>query len=154
MGCDWGEANHTYFQIANLFLAFTYLIPSTIKGLIMLRLCLGTAGFFFTMWGGFILCSPDTLGWNFAFMVINFVHVAYLLYNMRPIKFSEEHEVLYASIFENLHVARWQYKSMATIGVAHEFEQNKVIAVEMETTGDSISILTSGRLVFCIVFCL
>ena len=145
MGCDWGDANHTYFQLANLFLAFTYLVPSTIKGLIVLRLCLGIAGFFFCMWAGIILCSPDTFGWNFVFMIINFGHVAYLLYNMRPIKFLVEHEVLYSSLFEHSHVARWQYKLIGTIGVVQKFEKDVVIAIERETEGDSISILTSGR---------
>ena len=89
MGCSWGEANHTYFQMANMFLAFSYLVPNNLKGLFVLRFVLGMAGFFFSMWAGIILCSPDTLGWNFAFMVINFGHVAYLLWTMRPIKFDE-----------------------------------------------------------------
>ena len=57
--CDWLEANHTYFHVANIFLALTYFCPNNLKGLIALRLCLGTAGVFFALWGVIILCSPE-----------------------------------------------------------------------------------------------
>lgn len=144
MGCEWGEANHTYFQLANLFLAFTYFVPNSMKGLIFMRLFLGSAGFCFTMWAGVILCSPDTFGWNFIFMIINFAHVIYLLYTMRPIKFPEEQEVIFGNMFESLGVARWQFKLVASIAEKREWSQNEAIATEDLTMCEDLCIVTSG----------
>ena len=90
---QWHDANHTYFQIANLFLAFTYFVPNTLSGLLILRFFLGTAGFFFALWAGVILCSPDTLAWNLVFLTFNYGHAGWMLYKRREIKFGEEHEV-------------------------------------------------------------
>ena len=143
-GRYWGPANHTYFQLANMFLAFSYLVPNTMKGLFILRIVLGTAGFFFAMWAGIILCSPDTLGWNFAFSVINFGHVGYLLWTQRAISFGEEHEVCYENIFEMLGVARWQYKVLAAIGKATDMPKGQVYATEDSTDGTDISIVIHG----------
>jgi len=141
----WNEPNHTYFHIANLFLALTYFCPNSIKGLIFLRLCLGTAGVFFCLWAGIILCSPDTLGWNLVFAVINYGHVLYLWYKMRPIKFSEEHEVLYGALFEQLDIARYQYKALVQLSTVKDLPEGEFYAREDETHGESISIVTFGR---------
>lgn len=145
MSCKWGPANHTYFQLANVFLAFSYLVPNSLKGLIVLRFVLGAAGFFFMLWGGTILCSPDTFGWNLAFMIINFGHVCNLLWTTRPISFSSEHEICYQNVFELLGVARWQYKVMAQLGVVRELKKDFVYAKEDETDGPDISIVIRGR---------
>jgi len=147
MGCTWGPANHTYFQLANMFLAFSYLVPNNLKGLFILRFVLGAAGFFFSLWAGIILCSPDTLGWNLAFTIINFGHVAYLLIKMRPIKFEEEHEICYENIFELLGVARWQYNVLAQLGKATELAKGHVYASEDLTDGTDISIVLHGSCV-------
>lgn len=146
MGCDWGEANHTYFQLANMFLAFSYLVPNTLKGLIILRLVLGLAGFFFAMWAAIILCSPDTFGWNIAFMFVNFGHVAYLAWSMRSIKFTEEHEVCYGSVFELLGVGRWQYNVLSQVGKVRELAKEEFYSKEEVTDGTDISILLHGSL--------
>jgi len=140
----WFDPNHTYFHIANLFLALTYFCPNNLKGLIVLRLFLGTAGVFFCLWAGIILCSPDTLGWNLVFAVINYGHVAYLWYIMRPIKFSEEHEILYAAVFEQLGIARYQYNGLVQLASVKELAKGEHYSKENETHGENISIVTSG----------
>ena len=141
----WFEPNHTYFQIANIFLALTYFCPNNLKGLIVLRLFLGTAGVFFCLWASIILCSPDNLGWNLLFSVINYGHVAYLLYSMRPIKFSEEQELLYAAVFEQFGVARYQFNSLAQLSFAKQLPKDEVYSQEHQTLGENISIVTAGR---------
>lgn len=141
---SWGEPNHTYFHIANLFLALTYFCPNNLKGLIVLRLFLGTAGIFFSLWAGIILCSPDTLGWNLVFAVINYGHVSYLWYIMRPIKFTEEHEILYGAVFEQLGIARYQYNSLVQLSTVSEIPKGEIYATENETHGENVSIVTSG----------
>jgi len=146
MTCEWGDANHTYFQIANLFLAFTYFVPNTIKGLLMLRFFLGTAGFFFCLWSGIIICSPDTLTWNLVFLAGNFGHASYLLYQMRPINFDDDNEIVYSSLFEPLGIKRWQYAPLAKISTVKELSNQDVIAIEHVTLGESVSILTSGSI--------
>ena len=143
--CEWGNPNHTYFHIANLFLALTYFCPNNLRGLIVLRLFLGTAGVFFSLWAGIILCSPDTLGWNLVFSVINYGHVAYLWYSMRPIKFSEEHELLYAAVFEQLGIARYQFAPLAGLSFVKHLKKEEVYSHENQTHGENISIVTAGR---------
>lgn len=141
---QWGDANHTYFQIANLFLAFTYFVPSTLKGLLVLRLFLGTAGLFFAIWAGVVICAPDTLAWNLAFILFNYGHGLYMLYSMRSIKFVEEHEILFGSLFEQLGVARYEYKDLADVSEVVELRKGQVYAHENETDGENIAILTNG----------
>ena len=142
---NWLDPNHTYFHIANLFLALTYFCPNNLKGLIALRLCLGTAGVFFSLWAGIILCSPDTLGWNLVFSVINYGHVGYLWYSIRPIKFGEEHELLYEAVFEQLGVARYQFSPLAQSSTVKQLPKDEVYSKENQTQGENISIVTAGR---------
>ena len=144
MGCHWGKPNDTYFQLANVFLAFCYLVPDTVKGIIVLRFLLGIAGFFFIMWGGTVLCSPDTVAWNIIFMCLNFGHVTYLLWKMRPIRFDEGQELCYENVFELLGVERWQYKAIAPLGMTTELPKGSFYAKEDVSDGTNISIVLSG----------
>jgi len=147
MACtEWLGANHTYFQIANLFLAFTYFVPNTIKGLLVLRFFLGTAGFFFSMWAGIILCAPDTLAWNLVFIVVNFGHASYLLYKMRRITFDDENELVYTTLFEPLGVERWQYAPLAKISTVKDLPNTEIVAIENKTHGECVSIITGGSM--------
>jgi len=147
MSCtEWLGANHTYFQIANLFLAFTYFVPNTIKGFLLLRFFLGTAGFFFSMWAGIILCAADTLAWNIVFIVVNFGHASYMLYKMRRINFDDENELVYTTLFESLGIERWQYAPLANISTVKEIPNTEILAIENKTQGECVSIITSGSI--------
>jgi len=147
MSCTkWLGANHTYFQIANLFLGFTYFVPNTIKGFLLLRFFLGTAGFFFSMWAGIILCAADTLAWNLVFIVVNFGHASYMLYKMRRITFDDENELVYTTLFESLGIERWQYAPLANISTVKEIPNTEILAIENKTQGECVSIVTSGSI--------
>lgn len=64
---------------------------------------------------------------------------------MRPIKFSEEHEVLYGALFEQLDIARYQYKALVQLSTVKDLPEGEFYAREDETHGESISIVTFGR---------
>jgi hypothetical protein len=53
-------------------------------------LAIGSA--FFAIWGWFILCAFDTFLWNAFFLLINVVHVIYLLCSLKPPKFDKQVE--------------------------------------------------------------
>ena len=92
-GClEWLPINHIYFQLANSFLFLSYLAPAGLYGLIYLRLMLAIGSAFFAIWGWIILCAFDTFLWNAFFLLINIVHVIYLLFSMRPVRFDKQVE--------------------------------------------------------------
>ena len=92
-GClQWLPINHVYFQLANSFLFLSYLAPAGLYGLIYLRVMLAIGSAFFAIWGWVILCAFDTFLWNAFFLLINLVHVIYLLFSMRPVRFDKQVE--------------------------------------------------------------
>lgn len=93
-GClEWLPINHVYFQLANSFLFLSYLAPAGLYGLIYLRLMLAIGSAFFAIWGWLILCAFDTFLWNAFFLLINIVHVIYLLFSiMSPVRFDKQVE--------------------------------------------------------------
>ena len=93
-GClEWLPINHVYFQLANSFLFLSYLAPAGLYGLIYLRLMLAIGSAFFAIWGWLILCAFDTFLWNVFFLLINIVHVIYLLFSiMSPVRFDKQVE--------------------------------------------------------------
>lgn len=52
-------ANHWLFQLANVFLFLSYLVPD----LLFLRVALALAGISFVLWGALILKTVDTVVW-------------------------------------------------------------------------------------------
>ena len=143
--CNWLPLNNFLFQIANVLLIFTYIVPDNLNGLFLLRFFLGTAGLFFALWGWMILCAPDTFGWNVLFMVGNYLHALYLFIHIkRPRQFPEQCEVVFKKLFEPLGVQRFQFQILVK-----EIKINSLKAGEFYATkgsiADRVSILISGR---------
>uniref|UniRef100_A0A7M5X9Q3 POPDC1-3 domain-containing protein n=1 Tax=Clytia hemisphaerica TaxID=252671 RepID=A0A7M5X9Q3_9CNID len=142
----WSEPYHTYFQLACFVGALTYFCPNNLKGLIALRLLLGISGVLFCLWTGTIICAIDSFIYNFIFAFVNFGHVAYLCYQMRPVKFKEdEHETLYKAVFEQLAIKRYQYKPLVQWATTERLSKGEFYSVENETRGEKISIMLIGR---------
>ena len=59
-----------------------------------------------SIWSWVILCAPDYFSWNFSFMVVNAVQTLVILYNIRPVKFCDDLEDVYVSVFQPLRVPR------------------------------------------------
>ena len=56
------------------------------------------------MWGWNVICAPDIFTWNFLFVLLNMGQVLHIIYQMRPVKFNQELEELYSTLFEPLRV--------------------------------------------------
>lgn len=59
-----------------------------------------------SIWSWVILCAPDYFSWNFSFMVVNAVQTLVILYNIRPVKFCDDLEGVYVTVFQPLRVPR------------------------------------------------
>lgn len=88
----WKQPNHIYFQLANAFFFLSYLAPNGMYGMLFLRCTLLIGCGFTALWAWTIECFFDAVVWNAVFVAINLVHIAVLLFYLRPIKFSKEVE--------------------------------------------------------------
>lgn len=59
-----------------------------------------------SIWSWVILCAPDYFSWNFSFMVVNAIQTLVILYNIRPVKFCDDLEGVYVTVFQPLRVPR------------------------------------------------
>ncbi|XP_047129084.1 popeye domain-containing protein 3 [Hydra vulgaris] len=147
LNCKWLPVNQFLFQMANIFLVFTYFIkPINAWGFIKLKLSLTLAGLCFAIWGGLIICSFDCLIWNLIFAFVNAAHILYLLVKVRSKRFSAEHEHLYVEAFRTCGVERFQYCKFS------ELSKNIVVQIGEYFTKDDLNqkreiyLVTSGRL--------
>ena len=63
-------------------------------------------------WAWNVVCAPDVFVWYFAFTMLNFGQLLYILYQMRPIKFDEDLEKVYSGLFGPMTVSRVQFKKL------------------------------------------
>eukprot|EP00795_Rhopilema_esculentum_P013815 gene13815-4745_t len=143
--CNWLPLNGFLFQLANLMLCLTYVVPDTLNGLFMLRFFLGSAGLFFTLWAWWNICAPDTLAWNVVFMIGNFVHALYMFIHIkRPRKFLEHVETVYEKFFKPMGIQRFQFQVLADNCSVRTLKDGKVYGAIGEKA-ERISILLQGR---------
>uniref|UniRef100_A0AAY5E9S4 POPDC1-3 domain-containing protein n=1 Tax=Electrophorus electricus TaxID=8005 RepID=A0AAY5E9S4_ELEEL len=96
---DWEKSQHLLFHLGNLSLVVGLLIPTTIGlHMILLRLLLMTG------LNAHCCATLDVMVWNVVFLLVNFVHLFFLLYKRRPIKIDRELKSVYKRMFEPLHV--------------------------------------------------
>ena len=144
--CNWLPANQFLFQLANIFLVFTYFVkPNGLFGLLQLRASLTMAGLCFGIWGGMVICSFDCMLWNSAFAVGNAIHLVYLMWKMTPKKFSDDQEALYMEIFKPVGVKRFQFQELVKIVKLISFHAGEYYAEQGITESDHIGILLEGR---------
>ncbi|XP_051880043.1 blood vessel epicardial substance [Pristis pectinata] len=146
---NWKEIHHLIFHLANICFAIGLLIPTTVKiHMILLRGMISIGCALFIAWAVFYRCALDIVIWNSLFLILNMMHLIYLLYKRRPIKLDKELKVLYRRMFEPLHVPpdlfqrlTGQFCSIMTL------KKDQTYAAEDKTSvDDRLSILLKGKM--------
>ncbi|UYV60149.1 NUP43 [Cordylochernes scorpioides] len=142
----WLPINNILFQVANLFLLFSYFATTSHFGVIYLRICLMLGSLFFALWGWIILCAFDTLLWNSVFTIINMLHIIILLYQLRPIGFNAEMEQVYKELFKPMKVSKHSFKKLiSAIKEVRILKPPDTFCVEKKSRLDQLSLVLSGR---------
>ena len=106
------------------------------------------AAFCFGFWGAFILCSLDTVIWNFGFAFGNGTHFVYLIIRIILKKFDDdetEDETIYFSLFEPVAVERYQYKKLLKSAERRVYNDTEPDANISATISDLIATLAESR---------
>ncbi|KAJ8314707.1 hypothetical protein KUTeg_006857 [Tegillarca granosa] len=149
IGCfTWTTNNHFLFQLANCVVLIGLLAPAGKHGVLFMHSSFVIGFLLLSIWAWVILCAPDFFSWNFAFMVINAIQMLFLMYNIRPIKFCDELEDVYVSIFQPLRLPRRLFRKMVspdccTMATLHEGE---AYATQGISKTDKLGLLISGRM--------
>ncbi len=84
---------HYYFHIGCAFFLLAFLASSYRYGNALYTRCMFTIGcILFFMYSYVVECHPDVLIWTLLFIVINLIHIIYLISKLRPVKFEKEIE--------------------------------------------------------------
>lgn len=144
---DWRDAQHSLFQLANMCLILSFLIPNRFRHYsFCLRLFLGLGYLFFALWSGLFVCMPDVLGWSAVFFLVNLIYLCYIGYRILPSRGNKVLDELYQTLFEPLRVSRSEYDSLVKQGCIHKLERFGEYAREGVTRcGLKTSILVKGR---------
>ncbi|XP_005754423.1 popeye domain-containing protein 1 [Pundamilia nyererei] len=146
---EWEQTHHLLFHVGNLSLLLGLAIPTTLAlHMIMLRLLLTTGCGLFIAWATLFRCNMDLMVWNVVFLVINFVHLFYLLYKRRPIKIDRELRSVYKRMFEPLHVQEALFQRLTgQFCTIQTLKKGQAYAAEDKTSVDErLSILLKGKM--------
>lgn len=107
---DWKDAQHYLFQLANLCLILSFLIPNWFRHYpLRLRFFLGIGYLLFSLWSGQNVCMPDVLCWSAAFFLVNLLYLCYIGYKILPPRDNKHLDELYQNLFELLQVSKMEY---------------------------------------------
>ncbi|XP_061145040.1 blood vessel epicardial substance [Syngnathus typhle] len=146
---EWEHAHHLLFHLGNMSLLLGLVIPTTLGlHMILLRLLLVTGCGFFIAWATLYRCNMDVMVWNAVFLVVNFMHLMFLLYKRRPIKIDRDLRSVYKRMFEPLQVNEALFRRLTgqfcTIKI---LTKGEAYAVEDKTSVDErLSILLKGKM--------
>ncbi|XP_061919731.1 blood vessel epicardial substance [Entelurus aequoreus] len=146
---EWEQAHNILFHMGNLSLLLGLLIPTTLSlHMILLRLLLATGCSLFITWATLYRCNMDVMVWNVVFLVVNFMHLTYLLYKRRPIKIERELRSVYKRMFEPLHVNEALFRRLTgQFSNILLLNKGQAYAAEDKTSVDErLSILLKGKL--------
>ena len=144
---DWHHAQHVLYQLANLFLAASLVIPGTFKSYWLLLRSIGAcACVFMALWGYHIVCQQDVFGWYLACAFINGLYTLVSLYSLYPAQFDCKLETLYEKTFRPIEMSRAEYKLLTAAGSVQTLTEGAEYCTEGATlTADAVSILLTGR---------
>ncbi|XP_048768781.1 popeye domain-containing protein 3-like [Ostrea edulis] len=147
--CHWVSPQHYLFQVANGVLLGALTCPAGKHGTLIMHSCFILGFLLLSIWSWVILCAPDYFSWNFSFMVVNAVQTLVILYNIRPVKFCDDLEDVYVTLFQPFRVPRHLYRKLmspeyCTLGTLHEGE---VYASQGISKIDRLGLLIAGRMV-------
>ena len=144
---DWTPAQHVLYQLANIFLAASFVVPVNFKLYwLLLRSVGATACVFMALWGYHIVCQKDVLGWYFACAIVNGLYTIISLYSLYPAQFNSKLDGLYRSTFKPIKLGRADYKLLTEAGSITVLPEGAEHCTEGATQlGSTVSILLSGR---------
>uniref|UniRef100_A0A8C9ZUU9 Popeye domain cAMP effector 1 n=1 Tax=Sander lucioperca TaxID=283035 RepID=A0A8C9ZUU9_SANLU len=146
---EWEHAHHLLFHLGSLSLLLGLVIPTTLGlHMILLRLLLMTGCGFFIVWATLYRCNLDVMVWNVVFLVVNFMHLFFLLYKRRPIKIDRELRSVYKRMFEPLHVREALFQRLTgQFCTIQTLKKGQAYAAEDKTSVDErLSILLKGKM--------
>ncbi|KAA8587866.1 hypothetical protein FQN60_016728, partial [Etheostoma spectabile] len=146
---EWEQAHHLLFHLGSLSLLLGLVIPTTVGlHMILLRLLLMTGCGFFIVWATLYRCNLDVMVWNVVFLVVNFMHLFFLLYKRRPIKIDRELRSVYKRMFEPLHVRQALFQRLTgQFCTIQTLKKGQAYAAEDKTSVDErLSILLKGKM--------
>lgn len=146
---EWEQAHHLLFHLGNLSLLLGLIIPTTMSlHMILLRLLLTTGCGLFIAWATLYRCNLDVMVWNVVFLLVNFMHLFFLLYKRRPIKIDRELRSVYRRMFEPLHVKEALFQRLTgQFCTIQTLKKGQVYAAEDKTSVDErLSILLKGKM--------
>ncbi|XP_053183151.1 blood vessel epicardial substance [Scomber japonicus] len=146
---EWEQTQHLLFHLGNLSLLLGLVIPTTMNlHMILLRSLLMTGCGLFIAWAALYRCNLDVMVWNVVFLVVNFMHLFYLLYKRRPIKIDRELRSVYKRMFEPLHVQEALFQRLTgQFCTIQTLKKGQAYAAEDKTSVDErLSILLKGKM--------
>lgn len=146
---EWEQAHHLLFHLGNLSLLLGLVIPTTLNlHMILLRVFLMTGCGLFIVWAALYRCNLDVMVWNLVFLVVNFMHLFFLLYKRRPIKIDRELRSVYKRMFEPLHVQEALFQRLTgQFCTIQTLKKGQAYAAEDKTSVDErLSILLKGKM--------
>ena len=152
---DWKEAQHLLYQLANLCIAVSFLVPNSFAyHVLCLRGLLALGSLFVLIWGATHVCHPDVLAWYLVFVLVNSCQLAYAAYTSWPVPLRAELEDLHDRTFAPLKVTRAEFRELVSTAVIKDLPNGGTYALEGAThCGERLSILLSGRWVghLCVI---
>uniref|UniRef100_A0A3B3VMB0 Popeye domain cAMP effector 1 n=1 Tax=Poecilia latipinna TaxID=48699 RepID=A0A3B3VMB0_9TELE len=102
----------------------------------------------FIVWATLYRCNLDVMVWNVVFLVVNFMHLFFLLYKRRPIKIDRELRAVYKRMFEPLHVQEALFQRLTgQFCTIQTLKKGQAYAAEDKTSVDErLSILLKGKM--------
>ncbi|KAJ4931096.1 hypothetical protein JOQ06_025395 [Pogonophryne albipinna] len=146
---EWDQAHHLLFHLGSLALLLALALPSTMSlHMILLRLLLMTGCALFILWATLYRCNLDVMVWNVVFLLVNFMHLFFLLYKRRPIKIDRELRSVYKRMFEPLHVKEALFQRLTgQFCTIQTLKKGQAYAAEDKTSVDErLSILLKGKM--------
>ncbi|KAK7493084.1 hypothetical protein BaRGS_00015605, partial [Batillaria attramentaria] len=149
LGCGtWQSPNHVLFQLACTAMAVGLLAIDSPYGALLLHSLFFLGYLLMSIWSWVILCAPDFFSWNFAFLLLNGVQTMSLMYSIRPVRFCQELEEVYTTIFQPLRVPRSLYKRLvgAEYCTLMTLNEGEYYATQSITKTDKLGLLISGSM--------
>uniref|UniRef100_A0A8D3D3U2 Popeye domain cAMP effector 1 n=1 Tax=Scophthalmus maximus TaxID=52904 RepID=A0A8D3D3U2_SCOMX len=146
---EWEQAHHLLFHLGNLSLLLGLVLPTTLGlHMILLRLLVMTGCGLFIAWATLYRCNMDVMVWNVVFLVVNFMHLFFLLYKRRPIKIDRELRSVYRRMFQPLHVQEALFQRLTgQFCTIQTLKKGQAYAAEDKTSVDErLSILLKGKM--------
>ncbi|XP_077455918.1 popeye domain-containing protein 1 isoform X1 [Stigmatopora argus] len=146
---EWEQTHHLLFHLGNMSLLLGLVIPTTLGlHMILLRLLLATGCVFFIAWATLYRCNMDAMVWNVVFLVVNFMHLCFLLYKRRPIKIDRDLRLVYKRMFEPLHVNETLFQRLTgQLCTIETLKKGQAYSAEDKTSVDQrLSILLKGKM--------